>query len=252
MLPHYVEAVNMEKYYIGLDIGTNSVGYAVTTTDYNLVRKGKKDFWGVRLFEEGQTAAERRLKRASRRRLQRAKERILFLRQLFDSEITAVDPEFYQRLNESMYHTEHRTTKQPNSLFNDLNFTDKNYHKKYKSIYHLRVALMNGEINDIRLLYLGIAHILKHRGHFLFEGQNFSEIQNFETPYNTLLQHLTENYPELVFEIKDTNKLQQILQDTTKGQQKKRTRNTTIINRKTKFCSKTINKIIKWRHNYHW
>ena len=244
MLPHYVEAVNMEKYYIGLDIGTNSVGYAVTTTDYNLVRKGKKDFWGVRLFEEGQTAAERRLKRASRRRLQRAKERILFLRQLFDSEITAVDPEFYQRLNESMYHTEHRTTKQPNSLFNDLNFTDKNYHKKYKSIYHLRVALMNGEINDIRLLYLGIAHILKHRGHFLFEGQNFSEIQNFETPYNTLLQHLTENYPELVFEIKDTNKLQQILQDTTKGQPKKEREILQLLTEKPNSAQKQLIKLL--------
>ena len=39
-------------YYIGLDLGTSSVGWAVTDENYNLVKKHGKDLWGVREFEE--------------------------------------------------------------------------------------------------------------------------------------------------------------------------------------------------------
>ena len=42
----------MEKYYLGLDIGTNSVGWAVTDPSYRLERFHKKDMWGIRLFEQ--------------------------------------------------------------------------------------------------------------------------------------------------------------------------------------------------------
>ncbi|MEG2709261.1 MAG: hypothetical protein RR968_08995, partial [Vagococcus sp.] len=69
----------MEKNYtIGLDIGTASVGWSVIYDDTNdLVKKKmkilgdspkshvKKNFWGVRLFEEGQTAESTRLKRTT-------------------------------------------------------------------------------------------------------------------------------------------------------------------------------------------
>ena len=71
----------MEKnYYLGLDMGTSSVGWAVTDENYNLMRKKGKDLWGVRLFKEAKTSAERRVKRTSRRRLQREKARIGFKR----------------------------------------------------------------------------------------------------------------------------------------------------------------------------
>ena len=46
----------MEKYYIGLDIGTNSVGWAVTDPSYRLERFHKKDMWGIRLFEQEKIA----------------------------------------------------------------------------------------------------------------------------------------------------------------------------------------------------
>lgn len=39
-------------YYLGFDIGTNSVGWAVTDLQYKLLRFNKKDMWGSRLFEE--------------------------------------------------------------------------------------------------------------------------------------------------------------------------------------------------------
>lgn len=31
--------MNVNDYYVGLDIGTNSVGWAVTDTKYNILRK---------------------------------------------------------------------------------------------------------------------------------------------------------------------------------------------------------------------
>lgn len=43
--------MNVNDYYVGLDIGTNSVGWAVTDTKYNILRKKGKSMWGVRLFE---------------------------------------------------------------------------------------------------------------------------------------------------------------------------------------------------------
>ena len=73
----------MENYYIGLDIGTNSVGWAVTDRAYNILKRKGKRMWGIRLFESADTAAERRAFRASRRRLQRRKQRIDLLQELF-------------------------------------------------------------------------------------------------------------------------------------------------------------------------
>lgn len=44
------------KYYIGVDIGTNSVGWAVIDENGNLLKKGKHHLWGSRLFDQAQTA----------------------------------------------------------------------------------------------------------------------------------------------------------------------------------------------------
>ena len=63
----------MEKFYLGMDIGTNSVGMACTDENYKLLRAKGKDCWSVRLFDESKTALERRTYRTSRRRLQRRK-----------------------------------------------------------------------------------------------------------------------------------------------------------------------------------
>ncbi|WP_300843833.1 hypothetical protein, partial [uncultured Dubosiella sp.] len=72
---------NNEGYFIGLDMGTSSVGWAATDTHYNLIRGKGKDLWGVRLFEEASTAQERRTNRTSRRRNQRKKQRIAFVKE---------------------------------------------------------------------------------------------------------------------------------------------------------------------------
>ena len=89
------------KYYLGLDLGTNSVGWAATDTEYNLLKINSKALWGIRLFEEAKTSEEMRLQRSSRRRIDRATWRIKLLQELFSKAITAIDPAFYLRIQQS-------------------------------------------------------------------------------------------------------------------------------------------------------
>lgn len=161
----------IKKIFIGLDMGTNSVGWAVTDENYEVIKKNGKALWGIRLFDEAQTAEDRRMHRIARRRIERRSRRIDLLQELFAQEICKKDPGFYERLNESGLYEEDKRVHQTNSLFNDVDFNDKAYHKKYPTIYHLRHALMTeNHPFDVRLVYLAIHHILKHRGHFLFEN----------------------------------------------------------------------------------
>lgn len=129
----------VNKYFLGIDIETNSIGYAVTDEEYNLVKIKNKNIWGIRLFEESKTAAERRIFRSNRKRLQRRKERIKLLQSLFAEEISKIDESFFIRLKESKYHIEDKGYIY--TLFNDKNFNDKDYHKKYETISHLKKNL---------------------------------------------------------------------------------------------------------------
>lgn len=158
-------------YYLGLDIGTDSVGWAVTNEAYQVPKFGQKAMWGVRLFAEAQRASDRRLFRVARRRLERRGQRLALLRELFAEEINQIDPLFFLRLQEGALHMEDKSHAQRNNLFDDLGMKDKDYHKQYPTIYHLRHALMTSSGPfDARLVYLAIHHILKYRGHFLFGG----------------------------------------------------------------------------------
>lgn len=161
----------IKKIFIGLDMGTTSVGWAATDENYEIIKKNGKALWGIRLFDEAQTAEDRRMHRIARRRIERRSRRIDLLQELFAQEICKKDPGFYERLNESGLYEEDKIVHQTNSLFNDVDFNDKAYYKKYPTIYHLRHALMmENHPFDVRLVYLAIHHILKHRGHFLFEN----------------------------------------------------------------------------------
>ena len=164
-----------KTWYLGLDIGTASVGWAATDTEYKIIRKNKKRLWGVRLFEEATTAEERRGYRSSRRRLARRKWRLNLLEELFTQEISKIDSNFFLRLKESQYHYEDKTHQVPYAIFNDKDYTDKDYYKEYPTIYHLRAKLMSEENPDIRKVFLAIHHILKNRGHFLLQGQSFKD-----------------------------------------------------------------------------
>ena len=67
----------MDKdYYLGLDIGTDSVGWALTDSDYNLLRLKGKTAWGARIFDSAKDSKERRGFRSNRRRTQRRNYRV--------------------------------------------------------------------------------------------------------------------------------------------------------------------------------
>ncbi|MDE6312235.1 MAG: type II CRISPR RNA-guided endonuclease Cas9 [Lachnospiraceae bacterium] len=163
-----------EEYFLGFDMGTGSVGWAVTDTQYHLLKINRKNAWGSVLFETSEGAEERRNNRCARRRYQREKERLELLRELFEEQIQRKDAGFFLRLQESRYVNEDKRDAQgknpelPYAIFADKDYTDVDYHKEYPTIYHLREALMEQDKEfDVRLVYLAIAHILKNRGHFL-------------------------------------------------------------------------------------
>ena len=123
------------KMYVGIDMGTNSVGMAITDEHYNLYRAKGKDYWCSRLFERAETAEERRMNRIARRRHQREVARMGILRELFSDEINKIDPGFYARLDESKYYLEDREGDQPFALFADTGYTDKEYYDQYPTIF---------------------------------------------------------------------------------------------------------------------
>lgn len=182
---------NCKKMYVGIDMGTNSVGMAVTDENYNLYRVKGKDFWCSRVFGEANTAVERRTNRISRRRRQREVARQGVLRQLFSDEINKVDEGFFARLDESKYHIEDRDNQQPYALFADCGYTDKEYFHDYPTIFHLRNALLHPqkESYDVRLVYLAIANMFKHRGHFLNETL---DVEKITSSAQDVYQHLVE------------------------------------------------------------
>ena len=91
---------NKEKYYLGLDMGTGSIGWAVTDKNYEIIKKHGKALWGIRLFESANTAEERRKYRTDRRRRERSKNRLALLQEIFAEEISKKDPGFFQRMKE--------------------------------------------------------------------------------------------------------------------------------------------------------
>lgn len=212
-----VNSMERKEYYLGLDMGTNSIGWAVTDKDYNLIRFKGKDLWGIREFEEASTKEARRTNRSSRRRREREIARLGILKDLFHDELVKVDETFLIRLDNSKYHKEDKDYLLNNSkygLFNDKDFTDKDYFKKYPTIFHLRKELIDNKGNhDIRLVYLAILNIFKHRGHFLNPGElsDFQPIILFDemvsTLKDTLLIDMKSNVSAdvLINELSDSN-----------------------------------------------
>ena len=70
------------------------------------IKRSEKSLWGVRIFDASETAVERRSYRSNRRRLQRRKERMKLLRNVFAEEIYNVDHDFFARLDNSFFMNE--------------------------------------------------------------------------------------------------------------------------------------------------
>lgn len=177
----------IEEYYLGLDIGTNSVGYAVTDPQYKILKYHGEPMWGSHVFEEGSQCAERRGFRTARRRLNRRQQRVRFVQEIFAHEIEKVDSRFFLRIKESALYREDANGNDPFILFNDNGYTDKEYYLKYPTIHHLIMDLIDDENpHDVRLVYLAVAWLVAHRGHFLsdVEKTNVEKVLDFSTSYN--------------------------------------------------------------------
>ncbi|GAA0057638.1 hypothetical protein ScKU62_01460 [Streptococcus canis] len=196
-----------KKYSIGLDIGTNSVGWAVITDDYKVPSKKfkvlgntnrkpiKKNLMGALLFDSGETAEATRLKRTARRRYTRRKNRIRYLQEIFANEMAKLDDSFFQRLEESFLVEEDKKNER-HPIFGNL-ADEVAYHRNYPTIYHLRKKLADSpEKADLRLIYLALAHIIKFRGHFLIEGKLNAENSDVAKLFYQLIQTYNQLFEE--------------------------------------------------------
>lgn len=188
---------DMERYHIGLDIGTSSIGWAVIGDDFKIKRKKGKNLIGVRLFKEGDTAAERRSFRTQRRRLNRRKWRLKLLEEIFDPYMAEVDEYFFARLKESNLSPKDSNKKYLGSLlFPDI--SDSNFYDKYPTIYHLRRDLMEKDKKfDLREIYLAIHHIVKYRGNFL-EKVPAKNYKNSGASIGFLLEEVNSLYKDII------------------------------------------------------
>ena len=187
----------MERYHIGLDIGTSSIGWAVIGDDFKIKRKKGKNLIEVRLFKEGDTAAERRSFRTQRRRLNRRKWRLKLLEEIFDPYMAEVDEYFFARLKESNLSPKDSNKKYLGSLlFPDI--SDSNFYDKYPTIYHLRRDLMEKDKKfDLREIYLAIHHIVKYRGNFL-EKVPAKNYKNSGASIGFLLEEVNSLYKDII------------------------------------------------------
>ena len=207
-----MEKKKFGEYYLGLDIGTDSVGWAATDPEYNLLTLNQKSMWGSRLFPEAQTAVDRRTFRIARRRIQRRNQRLALLQDVFSEAVCRNDPDFFLRLQEGMLHTEDKTRKDKNNLFADGEYDDKAYHKQYPTIYHLRSELIHSKkTHDVRLVYLALHHIIKYRGHFLFEGSMDTD-SSFSGIIGSFFTEVSDAL-EIPFECSDVGGMASILCD---------------------------------------
>lgn len=225
----------MEKnYYLGLDLGSNSVGWAATDEDYNFLRLKGKTAWGARIFSEAKDCKERRTYRSNKRRLARRKYRLVLLKHLFAEEMTKVDKTFFLRLANSTYLEEDKAKDSDgNEIGKNLIFKthdeEKQYYTKYPTIWHLRKALIENDedaLSNLRYVYLAIHHIIKYRGNFLTEGEfkNEAPTPSIIDEINQTLSLLEENNENTTIYIKPESykKLLEILTDNnlTKNQKK--------------------------------
>lgn len=186
-----------DNYSIGLDIGTTSVGWAVTDENGDLKRFKGKFMLGSSLFGPAEVAVTRRGFRSSRRRLHRRQIRIENLQCLLNDEISKIDPFFFIKMKESKLYPEDKQ-KDPLNLHILLGKWDgkeKIDNKKFKTIFHLRDFLMEKkEKVDFRLVYLALHHALKYRGNFLYqEIENFSSEKGLKASIKEFLEATQNN-----------------------------------------------------------
>ena len=158
---------NASNYTIGLDLGTGSVGWAVTDENGELYSRHGTRTLGARLFPSAETAAATRLKRGQRRRYDRRRQRLDYLQSLFAADMDKIDPEFFIRLRQSALipadRTEAFAVDERHALFNGTDFTESEYYRQpavacahpvkifrdFSVAVHIKSSLVNQGINCV-------------------------------------------------------------------------------------------------------
>lgn len=251
---------NVASYNIGLDIGTGSVGWAVTDEDGNLCHFKKHPTWGSRIFPSANTAAETRQKRGQRRRYDRRRQRLDLLQSLFDEEMAKVDSDFFTRLRQSKLRTEDREEGHKNyhyPFFNDSDFTELEYYAKFPTIYHLRKYLIesSGEA-DLRLIYLAFHNIVKTRGNFLYQNDPSLSAKDasMSGAINELLQSLSL-WAEVAYDFDveeiDVGKLRAVFENTSLARAEKRDEALKVFSKiDKKIAKELINAILGYKAKF--
>ncbi|MBI5974693.1 type II CRISPR RNA-guided endonuclease Cas9 [Staphylococcus canis] len=167
-----------KPYILSLDIGTGSVGYACMDLNFNVLNYFNKDALGVYLFDGAETAETRRLARGARRRNNRRIKRLGLLQEVLAPLVR--NPNFYQFERQHQWKNDNTDFKHK-SLSEVLTYLGYNS-KAYPTIYHLQAALLNEKRQfDPELIYLALYHLVKYRGHFLFERLDMNDISGGES-----------------------------------------------------------------------
>ena len=266
------EVVNVENnkaslvYNIGLDIGTSSVGWAVTDEDNKIMQFRKKNMHGARLFEQAVSAEKRRIARGTRRRYARRRQRLIWLREILSEIVLEQDKNFFVRMDEHylwaqdksyLSKDETKSVTGGDYLFNDKDFTDVDYYKQYRTIYHLRKKLMYAdEKMDIRLVYLAIHHIIKYRGNFLYQGENVTVNSNISGNLEELFMLLQETVlPDYSLEQINIKEIEDLLCDKFLSKKDKQKKLKLILNKGLKEEDKVkidalVDSILGYKSSY--
>ena len=222
-------------YYIGLDMGDASVGWAVTDTNYNILKFNGKALWGIRLFDSANTAASTRVFRSGRRRIDRTTWRLKMLQELFADEIAKVDTGFFMRLEDSRLQLDDKREKAVYNLFVDKSYTDKEFYQQYPTMYHLRYALatQKGPF-DVRLFYLAVQHIAKHRGHFLFDNLDASKVNDFNAVFSEVENYVRDEMGIEDWSCQNIDELAKVLCDVNLGRTTKQKAMQSLLPAQTK------------------
>ncbi len=187
-----------QNYYIGLDLGTSTIGWAVVDEDLRLIRKNGINLWGVRLFDSANSAKERRLHRRQRRTYNKRSWRLQLLKQELHDYVLKEDPDFFKKIDAS------GTT--DFKLFAGK-YNDAAFHQEFPTIYHLREALKDpSKCQDYikrnlygRFLFLAVHDILKNRGHFLMPSsidfrKQIAPLEEIKAKIEEIIEDINETY----------------------------------------------------------
>ncbi len=195
-------------YILGLDIGTNSCGWAVTDKKNTLLKLRGKTAMGSHLFEEGHSAADRRGFRTTRRRLKRRKWRLGLLEEIFAEPMAEVDPGFFVRLHQSWVSPLDKKHQKYEAIVFPTAKEDAAFYKDYPTIYHLRQALMTEDKKfDLREIFLAMHHIVKYRGNFL-QDTSVNDFNASKIEVEPVIKELNNCFSDLVTEKDDQIELQ--------------------------------------------